>query len=125
MAHGDYTGQTKTRLAQAHAEEQQFAATKMSLVSQVVEEGRNNEIDLWTELDDRDLARWRKEHAEEGTVLVDDTPENMKKVRFRASEDLDQVTVGQGREFNLKAGYTYLAPLWVVQHLDGQGLVWH
>jgi hypothetical protein len=58
-------------------------------------------------------------------VEVDTPDPAYQPVKFRASEDVDQVTVGQGREFNLMAGRIYKAPRWVVVHLDDKGLVYH
>ena len=124
MAHGDYTGQAKARLAHQFAEQQAFAAQSQTLVTQVVQEGRNEVIDLFCEKDHENL--YTKQDGESGEVIEVDTPDpQFEPVLFRANEDLDQVTVGQGREFNLKAGRTYKAPYWVVQHLDAQGLVYH
>jgi hypothetical protein len=126
MAHGDYTGQAKTRLAQKYAEEQQLAASQMSLVTQVVQEGQNEAVDLWTHKDDEALQDFQQRQSEGGDVVsVDADASQFDKVKFRAAEDLDQVTVGQGREFSLKGGRTYIAPRWVVEHLDDKGLVWH
>lgn len=133
MAHGDFTGRNKQRLAVEFADQQRLAAQSKTLVTQVVEEGRNQTIDLFTDKDHENLAiakQYAAEgFAEEGVVQVGvQTSTDVNRyeaVKFRASEDLDQITVGQGREFSLKAGNTYQAPRWVVQHLDEQGLVWH
>jgi hypothetical protein len=128
MAHGDYTGQTKARLAQQHAEEAALAARSMSMVTEVVREQQDTPISLMTERDEENLhvRRQVNQNSGEEEVIEVDTPDpQFLPVKFRASEDLDQVTVGQGREFNLLAGRTYVAPKWVVQHLDAQGVVWH
>ncbi len=126
MAHGDYTGQTKARLAQTFAEQQQLAAQTSSMVTTAVREGQQNEvINLMVDRDYENLEA-RTIEGEDGEVTtVDYQDPQFKPVKFRASEDLEQVTVGQGREFTLKAGRTYTAPRWVVQHLDDQGLVYH
>lgn len=127
MAHGDYTGQNKARLAQQHAEEIALAAQSKTLVTQVVTEGRDEEINLFVDKDYENLHNLRRVN-DDGTaeVIEVDTPDpEFAAVKFRASEDIDQVTVGQGREFNLKAGRTHVAPKWVVRHLDDKGLVWH
>lgn len=127
MAHGDYTGQTKARLAHQFAEQQALAAQSQTLVTQVVTEGRNDVINLFNERDHENLNT-KPKVAGDGSVAVvevDVEDPQFQPVRFRASEDLDQVTVGQGREFNLRSGQAYEAPLWVVQHLDAQGLVRH
>ena len=130
MAHGDYTGQTKTRLAHQFAEEQALAAKSKTLVTQVVVEGETNIIDLWTERDDQNLRQFQERPKQDGSdglevVEVDNEDPQFQPVVFRANEDLDQITVGQGREFNLKAGRQYRAPKWVRDHLDAQGLVYH
>lgn len=130
MAHGDYTGQTKQRLAHQFAEEQALAAQSKTLVTQVVREGQDNVIDLWTDLDDANLRRHvqqPKQDGSEGLEVIEVANEDpqYQPVEFRAAEDLDQITVGQGREFTLKAGRRYRAPRWVRDHLDAQGLVWH
>ena len=127
MAHGDYTGQNKARLAQQFAEQQAFAAKSQTLITQVVADGQNEEIDLFCDKDHENLHSKRQVNAnDEAEVIEVDSPDPaFEPVRFRASEDLDQVTVGQGREFNLKAGRTYKAPRWVAEHLDEKGLVWH
>lgn len=127
MAHGDYTGQNKARLAQQHAEEVALAAQSKTLVTQVVTEGRDEEINLFCDKDYENLHSLRQVNANGDAEVVEvDTPNpEFEGVKFRASEDQDQVTVGQGREFNLQAGRTYVAPKWVVRHLDDKGMVWH
>ena len=129
MAHGDYTGQTKARLAQQAAEQAALAATSMTMVTQAVQEANTNEvIDLFCDKDYENLHTQRRVNpdTEEAEVVeVDVEDPQFKAVKFRASEDVDQITVGQGRESNLKAGRLYKAPRWVVQHLDAQGVVWH
>lgn len=124
MAHGDYTGQRKARLAHEYAEQQQLAAQSKTLVTAVVNEGRGEVINLFT---DRDYENLQPRPSEEGDDVVQVAVQDpqFQPVKFRASEDLDQITVGQGREFNLKAGRIYEAPRWVVEHLDAQGMVWH
>jgi hypothetical protein len=125
MAHGDYTGQRKAVLANQFAEQQTLAAQSKTLVTQVVQEQSNQVIDLFTERDYENLQTLQRS-GEDGEVIVVDNPDpQFQAVKFRASEDLEQVTVGQGREFSLKGGRTYKAPKWVVEHLDSQGLVWH
>ncbi len=127
MAHGDYTGQNKARLAQQYAEEQALAAQSKTLVTQVVTEGQNEEINLFVDKDYENLHSLRQVNDDGNAEVIEvDTPDpQFEAVKFRASEDQDQVTVGQGREFNLKAGRTYVAPKWVAQHLDDKGMVWH
>lgn len=127
MAHGDYTGKQKAALAQQFAEQQTLAAQSKTLVTQVVQEGQNEVINLFCEKDYENLER-KAPVAADGELEVtevDVVDPRFQAVRFRASEDLSDVTVGQGREFSLKAGRTYEAPKWVVQHLDDKGLVWH
>jgi hypothetical protein len=96
-------------------------------VTQVVQEGMNEVIDLFNDKDHENLRTQQRANNEGQMEVVEvDTPDpQFQAVKFRASEDVDQVTVGQGREFNLMAGRQYKAPKWVVQHLDNQGLVWH
>lgn len=128
MAHGDYTGQTKARLAHAAAEQSALAAQSMTMVSAAVQESRSNDvIDLFCDRDYENLQT-RTQTNSDGTadvVEVDTIDPQFKAVKFRASEDVEQVTVGQGREFTLQAGRTYKAPRWVVEHLDTQGVVYH
>jgi hypothetical protein len=128
MAHGDYTGQTKARLAQQHAEQAALAAQSMSMVTEVVREAQDTPINLMTERDyqNQQTKTVRNDSTDELEVVeVDSVDPGFEAVKFRASDDVDQVTVGQGREFNLQAGRVYIAPRWVVQHLDEQGVVWH
>jgi hypothetical protein len=125
MAHGDYTGQSKARLAQQYAEEQHLAAQSKTLVTQVVQENYNETVSLFCDKDYENLQPREPAEGEEGVTEVDVPDDLFLPVKFRASEDLEQVTVGQGREFNLKGGRTYEAPRWVVEHLDTQGLVYH
>lgn len=126
MAHGDYTGQKKARLAHQFAEQQQLAAQSKTLVTQVVSEGANETIDLRTHQD-----RWLAEHAlvpgeKEGEVVEVDVKDPLwQPQKFRASEDLDQITIGKDHEFSLKAGRTYILPRCKVEHLDEKGLVYH
>lgn len=127
MAHGDYTGQQKAVLAQQYADQQQLAASSMSMVSQVVTEGRNNVIDLRTPED-----IWREQHgleedpsSEDGVIQVDKKDPQYQPVQFRCRETLEQVTVGKDREFSLEEGRIYKAPQWLASHLDDKGLVYH
>lgn len=127
MAHGDYTGKQKSVLAQRYADEQQFAAKNTSLVTAVVTENRSTPVDLRNEED-----FWNEQHSvvpddslEEGVQVVDKKDPEMQPVKFRCRETLDQVTVGKNREFNLEEGRIYIAPKWVVSHLDDKGLVYH
>lgn len=123
MAHGDYTGQSKARLAQQYAEQQQLAAQSKTLITATVRENFDEVIDLFSDKDFENLEP--KANAEDGVVEVDAVDPLYEPATFRASETLDQITVGQGREFNIKEGRMYKAPRWVVQHLDAQGLVYH
>jgi hypothetical protein len=125
MAHGDYTGQKKQVLANQFAQEQALAAQSKTLVTQVVREGRDAVTSLFGEKDEEFLAQYREAQQDGDTVEVDSTPPEWEAVQFRASEDLDEVTVGQDRQFNLRSGQVYVAPKWVVTHLDTQGLVRH
>lgn len=128
MAHGDYTGKTKAALAQQHAEAAALAAQSMSMVTEVVRDQQDTPISLMTHLDEENLHVRKQVNQQTGDVDVIevDTPDPaFQPVKFRASEDLEQVTVGQGREFNLLAGRNYIAPRWVVQFLDEKGVVWH
>ena len=127
MAHGDYTGQRKSALAQEYADQQRLAATGMSMVQQTVREGRNEVIDLRNEIDlyNEKHRMVRNPEAEDGVEVVDVEDPTMQPVKFRCSESLDQVTVGKDREFNLEEGRIYMAPRWVVEHLDDKGLVYH
>lgn len=128
MAHGDYTGQAKARLAQKYAEEQALAAQSKSLTAEVVREGQETPINLMTERDYENLNSKRQVNPESGeteVIEVDSPDPQFRAVKFRASEDVDDITVGQGREFSLLAGRNYIAPHWVVQHLDQQGVVYH
>jgi hypothetical protein len=88
-------------------------------------------VDLFTDRDHENLSLAQSVNGpgeggvvEVGVVSSTDVKQ-FEPVRFRAKDDAEQVTVGQGREFNLKAGRTYQAPRWVVEHLDLQDLVWH
>lgn len=127
MAHGDYTGQQKQALAHQYAEQQALAAQSKTLVTQVVTEGQDEVIDLRTDQD-----RWFADHAvahsgdDGGEVEVVDVKDPIwQPMRFRASEDLDNITIGKDHEFSLKGGRTYILPKWKVQHLDEKGLVYH
>ena len=126
MAHGDYTGNNKAVLAQKFAEQQQLAAQNMSLVSQVVEDNRHEVIDLFTDADHEAKSRWvPSEDGSDDVVEVDVNDPRLEPVKFRASETVDQITIGRDRNFNLKKGQVYQAPRWVVEHLDEKELVWH
>jgi hypothetical protein len=127
MAHGDHTGITKAQLAREAAEQQQFAATKMTMVTDAVRTAHQGTIDLYTD-EDKELLESLKAgniHVEGQTTGNDERIRQWSPVKFRASEDLDDITVGLDRTFTLKAQQTYKAPYWVAQHLDEQGLVLH
>lgn len=125
MAHGDYTGNRKAMLAQQYHNQQQLAAQQMSLVTQVVQEDRKESIDLMTDEDYAALEHPTQVGEGGEVVEVDTVPEFLKPVKFRASETLEGITVGVDRHFSLEQGRVYQAPLWVVEHLDDKGLVWH
>lgn len=126
MAHGDYTGSRKAQLAQQYANEQKLAAQQMSLVSQVVTEGRNEVIDLTTEQDVENLIQYAPDPSGEGVTEVDNRENPLyQAVKFRASDTVDQITVGKDRIINLQEGQIYKAPRWIVEHLDEKSLVWH
>lgn len=123
MAHGDYTGSAKALLAQKFQEEQALAAKQMSLVSQVVEENRSNVVDLRTH---EDHEAWDKQYeGPNGETLVGADDPQLTPVKFRASDTVEQITIGKDRVYNLEQGQTYIAPRWVVGHLDEKQLVWH
>lgn len=128
MAHGDYTGQVKQRLAHQFAEQQALASQSMSLVTDVVREEQKQVIDLFTDKD-HEFLEWAKREnvGEDGHIEVGDSDlvKQFEPVRFRASEDLEDITVGQDRHLTLKGGRTYQVPRWVAIHLDDKGLVWH
>src|SRR5580698_8368412 len=46
MAHGDYTGNTKIALTEKFRKEQQLRASSMAMVSQVVDEAKQDVINL-------------------------------------------------------------------------------
>jgi hypothetical protein len=128
MAHGDYTGQAKARLAQQYAEQQALAAQSTSMVTEAVREGQETPINLMTEADYENLHVKRQMNPDSGEqeiIEVDVVDPQFREVKFRASEDVEDVTVGQHRQFTLLAGRNYIAPFWVVQHLDQQGVVYH
>jgi hypothetical protein len=100
-------------------------------VTQVVREEKDTVVDLFVDRDYENLELAKSVNGpgdggvvEVGVISSSDV-EQFQPVKFRAKEDAEQVTVGQGREFSIKAGRTYQAPRWVVEHLDVQDLVWH
>lgn len=126
MAHGDFTGMRKADLAQRFAQQQALAAQSQTLVTQVVEEGRREVIDLMTEEDLAALHPTAPNPDGSGEVIEVDVQDPLvEPVKFRAREDCDDVTIGKDRQFNLKEGQVYRAPRWVVEHLDRQTLVYH
>ena len=126
MAHGDYTGTTKAQLARAAAEEQQFAAQRMSMVTDAVRTAQQGTVSLYTDDDWATGESLKNGIVEDGVENFDPVQrDEWSPVKFRASEDLDDVTVGQNRHFTLKAGQVYKAPKWVARHLDTQALVHH
>ncbi len=129
MAHGDYTGTTKAQLARAAAEEQQFAASRMAMVTEAVQTAQQGTVDLFTHEDRAYLDFLKSQVSEEGVheipVEVQQQREEWSPVKFRASEDLDDITVGQDRHFSLRAGQTYVAPRWVAAHLDQKSRALH
>ena len=126
MAHGDYTGQQKHVLAQRYADEQRLAASSMGMVTATVERGRRETIDLRTH-EDRvaETSKTVIDPTTDEAVAVDTQDPLMQPVKFQASATLDQVTIGKDREYNLEEGRVYLAPQWIVMHLDDKGLVRH
>jgi hypothetical protein len=46
-------------------------------------------------------------------------------VVVRLNDDLEQVTIGAGNEYNFVAGQQYRVPKMVADHLEEKGYVWH
>lgn len=129
MAHGDYTGQQKAVLAQRYAEQQKLAANQLTLVSQVVAEASKETIDLNTEEDNEareaGLALTDPDDPESEVIVVDSEDPSLASVQFRASDTVEDITIGKDRVLNIQQGQNYTAPRWVVDHLDEKQLVWH
>lgn len=125
MAHGDYTGQRKSDLAQKFHKEQTLRAKELSLVTATVAAENQETIDLTVQDPDAKKTQVNPETGDIEVVEVNLEDPQFQSVTFRSRETVDGVTVGRDNNYNLEEGRTYRAPRWVVEHLDRQGLVYH
>lgn len=127
MPHGDYTGNQKAQLAAAFAQQQQLAATQMSLVNQVVKEANAEPIDLMPMYEHMKPMELVTDDESGETIEIDsDDPTGLWEPRtFRSKYTLESITVGKDATFTLEEGFNYIVPTWVYVHLDEQDLVWH
>lgn len=151
MAHGDYTGNQKSKLATQFALEQQAAARRLSMIDQAVEEASQETIDLipggYSDFEEYQVAKNEEKRAyqdkmrelypsrypkpSEDEIEIEeidlDADDENAPYLFRASDTVEGVSLGNGGEsiFDLKAGQSYRAPKWCVEHLNEKDLVWH
>ncbi|MEU4534277.1 hypothetical protein AB0G15_05335 [Streptosporangium sp. NPDC023825] len=103
----DVTGRKAAELAEARAEEIK---------------ARQSEISTVTVAPDIDPDPY--DDTPEATVNNEVSVDSPTK-KLRVNVDLEDVTIGQGTNYNFYRGQTYTVPTHVYQHLEEKGCVWH
>lgn len=140
---GDVTGrnadalaeQNKAALAARADELSMFAASQRVIDEEPVDltAGPPPSTPAQEEIDAADAAaRFNEENKSRGVEQVPDSELEVREVdvaekivQFRVNEDLEQVTIGQGNNYDFIEGKTYRAPQFVYDHLEEKGYVWH
>jgi hypothetical protein len=120
----DFTGREKARLAKIHEAEQRKAAAEMALMTAQAEEVKAGVTDYTDLYPPRTEVTWIEDEETKQIKPVEvEVNEPVKKMRVNT--DLEQVTIGHGREFTFEQGQYYKVPAYVYDHLDEKGFVWH
>lgn len=137
---GDVTGRNSERLAAEKAAELEARQQEISLINAKARAVDDEVVDLTSEdvineppvVQEADQDKYQPvaakpqdvgPGAEEIQVQEVEVAEPVRE--FRVNEDLENVTIGQGNNYNFYEGKKYRAPKHVYDHLDEKGYVWH
>lgn len=143
---GDVTGREKAKLAEQHKAELDARKDEITLINSRASERSDETVDLTDGPQNQPLAEPKVvEQADEekvqkapeapattpGVEIVEDEVEvteveaPVKIKEFRVNEDLENVTIGQGTNYNFTEGTKYRAPAHIYDHLEEKGYIWH
>jgi hypothetical protein len=144
---GDVTGREKAKLAEQHKAELDAREGEITLINSRAAEAREQTVDLTGDEkhfeqpvqpeivqpadEDKVQAPAPRPATTPGVEVVEDEVEVQEveapvKIReFRVNEDLENVTIGQGTNYNFYEGTKYRAPSHIYDHLEEKGYIWH
>lgn len=142
---GDVTGREKAKLAEQHAAELAARQDEITLVQSKAQERDDEVVDLSGDEYEEPIQPQVVEEADqdkvqtpepkpattgeveevEDEVEVQEVETPVKIKEFRVNEDLENVTIGQGTNFNFYEGKKYRAPAYIYDHLEEKGYIWH
>ena len=106
----DVTGRKREAMVEANIDAMQDAANTMSMATA---EAR---VKLETEVIDATKPDRQTVIVDEPTIISDDA-----EVVIRVVEDIENMTLGSGNNYNIKAGQKYKVTKHVAQHLQEKG----
>ena len=106
----DVTGRVREQLAADNLESMQDRANTMSMAT------AEAQIKLETEVIDATVPERQTVIVDEPTALSDDA-----EVVIRVVEDIENMTLGSGNNYNFKKGQKYKVTKHVAQHLQEKG----
>jgi len=106
----DVTGRVREAMVEANLEEMQGRASSMSMAT------AEAQIKLETEVVDATVPDRQTVIVDEPTVLSNDAD-----VVIRVVEDIENMTLGSGNNYNFKKGQKYKVTKHVAQHLQEKG----
>ena len=106
----DVTGRKREQLVAASLEEMQERANSMSMAT------AEAQIKLETEVIDATVPERQTVIVDEPTITSSDA-----EVVIRVVEDIENMTLGSGNNYNFKAGQKYKVTKHVAQHLQEKG----
>lgn len=127
MSHGDYTGALKTELAAQARLAQEQAQGRLAMATAEIQQRVSSEVvDLTPNFGEGKKIEQPITDENDQVVEVREVNDpEMSPKTFRASENLDGVTLGKDITLDLVAGQQYRLPKWAYDHLDRIGLVFH
>lgn len=137
---GDVTGRNAELLAEQKAAELEARQDEISLINAKSREVDDEVVDLTSEpvatqppvVQEADQDKYQSvpEQSTNAGPGVEEIEVQEVEVatpirEFRVNETLENVTIGQGNNYNFYEGKKYRAPKNVYDHLDEKGYVWH
>jgi len=140
---GDVTGRNADKLAEQKQAELAARQGEISMINAQAAVRDEETVDLTSgpvaqppvveQADQDKVAARASQPAETGGVEVVEEPEvEVRDVEvapqvreFRVNEDLENVTIGQGTNFNFYEGKKYRAASHIYDHLEEKGFIWH
>lgn len=106
----DVTGRTREKMVADSLEQQQERAATMSMAT------AESQIKLETEVIDATVPERQTVIVDEPSIISDDA-----EVVIRVIENIENMTLGSGNNYNFKAGQKYKVTKHVAQHLQEKG----